>query len=119
MSAFGQAGPAEDYLFISPTTHADFRGRRQLPNSVRNNRPPWRGQGYDKFPDKSEHAQNKYRGCDDDRSSHNESDGDLIFHFAYRGDWPRLSIDQSGSGEIHTEAAQRFDAEFFSGAFHV
>ena len=38
------------------TAHTCFGGRRQLPNFIRNKRSPWRGQGYGKLPDKSEHA---------------------------------------------------------------
>jgi hypothetical protein len=100
MSVSGKADIAEeDCLVFCPTAHTAFGGRRQLPNFIRNNRRPWRGQGYNEFPDKSEHAQNKYRGCDDDRSNHNENNGDLIFHYNYRADWPWLSCKRNGGSE--------------------
>ena len=70
-----------DCLFVCPTAHTCFGGRRQLPNFIRNDRRPWGGQGYGKLPDKSKHAQNKYWDGDDDRPNHNERNDDLIFHF--------------------------------------
>jgi hypothetical protein len=88
-------------LFVCSTAHACFGGRRQLPNLIRNNRRPWRGQGHGKLPDKSEHAQNKYWDGDDDRSNHNERNDDLIFH---------LPIEPTGHGFPSSARAPRKQA---------
>ena len=87
------SGGTSSALTVWPIQPSDTgcRCRRRAPNVFRDNRPGWSHPRFEKTPENSDHAENRYGDSDDDRPDNDNSKQEEP-HLALFGAISRLSI---------------------------